>query len=162
MRDWFWLWLWLDGVDMSPSPADGPPTLDSLPAELQHRIATFLLPSLSTPTGSASPHSSQWTAPSSDLIQLSSCSRALWLAVRSLVGREFGARAAKSLGGLDLAHRLESVSGDASVGVDGMPDVISGAAPRAWSVEEREQREAVAREREWPHLVSQPQFYVRE
>jgi hypothetical protein len=89
-------------------------TLASLPCDILLRIAEVLLPRLSpyheNGGGGPSP-SSSWIDPGIDIINFSSSCRAIWLAVRGLVGRRFGIATDGNAGGIEILARLASITG---------------------------------------------------
>lgn len=97
--------------------------LVDLPTEILQRIGFFLRPTIPYPINNKTNDSSYWTQRSTDLIQLGSCCRVLWHAVRSEVGVHFGVTVTGTEEGADLAAKLEVISGLDEVG--GRPNLLA-------------------------------------
>lgn len=94
------------------STSDVVRNLSTLPAEILLRVAELLEPRLSPfnadGSGGVSP-SEEWLDPGRDLIQFSSTSRTIYIAVRSLVGRRFGIEMDGYAGGIEAEARVRSI-----------------------------------------------------
>ncbi len=135
------------------------PTLESLPTEIIQRIGHFLQPRIPHPVNNKTNDSSYWVQPSTDLIRLRSTSRTLWQAVRALVGVHFGAQVRGVHEGVELAARLDAVSGQGEQG--GRPNLIGGERGRVILGDEATKR-AIALAEGWIPPPTGPQFLVRK
>ena len=103
---------------MSPSSRSNDPVheLSALPADILLRIAEFLEPVVSPfdpKTGGGPSPSASWLDPGLDVMSFSATCRAIWLAVREVVGRRLVLRVDSFTStGLGLAARLSSVIGE--------------------------------------------------
>ena len=135
------------------------PTLESLPTEIIQRIGFFLQPRRPHPVNNKTNDSTYWTQSSTDLINLRSTSRTLWQAVRALVGVHFGVSVAGIHDGVDLAAKLDAVSGQGEQG--GRPNLLAGEEGRVIVGDELDKRSRAERAGQ-AHLIKLPQFFIRK